>query len=205
MAKPLIPLRPTGFVTTLTAQEQSALTWYVLSGCSRRDAFLTFARPDFLISKASTASVEEYIKQFFARKEVKEYVDAYTNTINEVLHPEPIKKDAQEGTMEQRKARAKSQILEFAMDLVDNIDQASDKEMVLKIADKAGLLDQEEVVEELPRRYLPVVCSDCAYRQFCEENTEDMCNFCKYHQYGEENGIHFDKENMLNLEEYVRT
>lgn len=199
MPKAVIPIRPMDFVSPLTDPEQAALTWYVLSGCTKRDAYLTFARPDFQISKAK-ASVEDHIKQFFARKEVKEYVEAYTNTINKVLHPEPMQdKEKPKASLEERMARSRSKILEFAMDMVDRADTVSDPEMVMKIADKAGLLDVEEVAEEQPRRYLPESCSQCAYRQFCEENTEDMCPHCKYFQFGEDNGIHFDKENMLDI------
>lgn len=199
MAKALIPLRPENFVSTLSQPEQACLTWYVLSGCTRRDAYITFARPDFMVSKAK-ASVEDHIKQFFARNEVKEYVEAYTATINAVLHPKQETKEVtpKEST-EERKAKARAKLVEFAMSLADTVDTAADPELVLKIADKAGLLDMEETADEQPRRYLPESCSRCAYRQFCEENTEDMCPHCKYYQFGEDNGIHFVKEDMLNF------
>lgn len=172
MAKSFIPLRPNNFVSPLTQDEQSALTWYVLSGCSRRDAFITFARPDMLGSKAK-AAIDDYIKQFYARKEVKEYIDAYQKTLDEFLHPTPVKKKPV-GSLEERKAQAKTKLVEFAMSLADNIDQAEDPEFVLKMADKAGLLDGDEQVEEQPRRYLPVTCGECAYRKFVEENCEEV-------------------------------
>lgn len=170
MPKSLIPLRPEGFFSTLTQPEQSALTWFVISGCSRKDAFVTFARPDMLGSKAK-AAIDEYVKQFFARKEVKEYIDAYQKVLDGALHPKmtPVK---QSGSMEERKAKAKTKLVEFAMTLADNIEQADDPEFVLKVADKAGLLDGDEEVEEQPRRYLPVTCSSCEYRKFVEENCE---------------------------------
>ena len=64
--------------------------------------------------------------------------------------------------------------MEFAMSLADNIEQAEDPETVLKLMDKVGLLDGDEEAEELPRRYLPVTCSECAYRKFVEENCEEV-------------------------------
>lgn len=196
MAKSLIPLRPEGFVTTLTQPEQAALTWYVISGCSRKDAFIIFGRPDMLAAK-DKALIDDYVKQFFARKDVKEYLEAYQSSINSFLHPAPKSEEKTE-SLEERKAKARTKAMEFAMSLASNIEQAEDPEMVLKLMDKVGLLDSDEESEELPRRYLPATClSGCAYRMFCEENTEDMCQYCKYHRFGEENGIHYTKESIL--------
>lgn len=201
MPAPLIPLRPEGWVrTSLTQGEQSALTWYLLSRCTRKEAFIAFARPDLADAKNKTM-VDEYLRQFFARKDVREYLDAYTETINKFLHPEPVKAKPT-GTMEERKARAKAKATEFAMNMAENIEQADDPEYVLKLMDKVGLLEGEEEVVETPRRYLPVQCvRECAYRQFCEDNTVDMCRYCRYHAYGEENGIHYEKEHLLDIPE----
>ena len=199
MAKPLIPLRPDNFYTQLSQQEQSCLTWLVLSGCPRKEAYLTFAHPEFLTS-GSKASFETLMKEFFASKDAKAYLEAYQKTLDEFFHAKPVKSEPK-GSLEERKAKAKTKLVEFAMSLADNIDQATDPEFVLKVADKAGLLDGDEEVEEQPRRYLPVspCLTGCAYRMFCEENTEDMCQYCKYHRFGEENGIHYDKTEILNV------
>lgn len=165
-------MRPYGFASSLLQTEQTALTWLVLSGCSKKDAFLVFCRPDMLGSKAK-AAIDDYIRQFFARKEVKEYIEAYEKTLKEFLHPAPVKTEPT-ASLEERKAKAKTKLVEFAMSLADNIEQAEDPEFVLKMADKAGLLDGDEQVEEQPRRYLPVTCGECAYRQFVEENCEEV-------------------------------
>ena len=172
MHKSLIPLRPDGFISKLQQSEQTALTWFVLSGCSRRDAFITFCRPDMMASRAQ-AAIDEHIKQFYARKDVKEYIDAYEKTIDAVLHP-VAKKVMPVGSLEERKAKARTKAMEFAMSLADHIEDAEDPETVLKLMDKVGLLDGDEEVEEQPRRYLPVTCSECAYRKFVEENCEDV-------------------------------
>lgn len=172
MAGSLIPLRPQGFVSSLKQGEQTCLTWFVLSGCSRREAYLAFARPDFLLSGTKPV-VEASMKEFFASKDARDYLEAYQKTLDEFLHPKQVKSEPK-GTMEERKAKAKTKLVEFAMSLADNIEQASDPEFVLKVADKAGLLDGDEEVEEQPRRYLPVTCSECAYRKFVEENCEEI-------------------------------
>lgn len=195
MAKSLIPLRPEGFSSSLKQSDQAALTWYVLSGCSKRDAFVTFARPD-MMDKMTKAAVEDYARQFFSTKEAKDYIEAYKKTLDEFLHPKAESK-VETLSLEERKAKAKTRLVEFAMSLADNIEQADDPEFVLKMADKCNLLDGDEQVEEAPRRYLPSSCSSCSYRAFVEENAEWECPKCKYYQFGEKNGIHYEKENIL--------
>ena len=111
------------------------------------------------------------MKEFFASKDAKAYLEAYQKTLDEFLHAKPVKSEPK-GSLEERKAKAKTKLVEFAMSLADNIDQATDPEFVLKVADKAGLLDGDEEVEEQPRRYLPVTCGECEYRKFVEENCE---------------------------------
>lgn len=170
MAKNFIPLRPDDLVSKLPQTDQTALTWFVLSGCSKRDAFFAFSRPDMLASKAK-AAVDDYIKQFFASKDAKEYIEAYQRTLDAFLHPAPVKKE-QTGSMEERKAKAKAKAMEFAMDLADHIEEAEDPEYVVKLMDKLGMLGGDDEVEEQPRRYLPVTCNECEYRKFVEENCE---------------------------------
>lgn len=193
----LIPMRPKGLKFNLLQEEMDGLTYYILSGCPREVAFLKFVRPDFVGSKAQ-AAIKAAVTQFFAVKEVKDYIEAYKATIDELLNPKPGPRTPS-GNIEERKAKAKTKLVEFAMDLANNIDKAEDPEFVLKVADKAGLLDMGEEVEEVPRRYLPEICSRCRYRQFCEDNTVDMCQYCKYRQYGEENGIHYEPECQLDI------
>ena len=126
-----------------------------------------------MFSSRAKAAVDDHVKQFFARKEVKEYLEAYQKTLEEFVHPAPVK-EKQTGTMEERKAAAKAKAMEFAMSLADNIEQAEDPEFVMKLLDKVGILDSDEVVEEQPRRYIPVSCGECAYRKFVEENCEEV-------------------------------
>ena len=177
----LIPLRPKSGTFNLLQDEMDGLSYYVLSGCTREFAFLKFVRPDFVGSKAS-AAVKAAVTQFYSSKDVKDYIAAYKQTIEDLLSQK--QKTAQSsGSLEERKARAKTKLVEFAMSLADGIENASDPEFVLKMADKAGLLDGDEEAEELPRRYLPVTCSSCEYRKFVEENCERV-----------EDGTEFEEE-----------
>lgn len=200
----LIPMRPKGQKFNLTVEEMDGLTYFVLSGCQREVAFLKFIRPDFIASKTS-AAVKSAVSQFFANKEVKDYLEAYKKTIEDLLAEKDKPKPTNTGTLEERKAKAKTKAMEFAMSLADHIEEAQDPEFVMKMLDKVGILEGEEQVEEQPRRYLPRSCGSCAYRMFCEENTEDMCQYCKYHQFGEDNGIHYDKTEILDVPQHSGT
>lgn len=163
-------MRPEIIVSGLTQDEMSGLSYYVISGCNRKTAILLFVRPDMAASSSKPA-FEDWVKQFFARKEVKEYLEAYQKTLDAFLHPVAVKSEPT-ASLEERKAKAKAKAMEFAMSLADNIEQAEDPEVVLKLMDKVGLLDGDEEVEELPRRYLPVSCNSCEYRKFVEENCD---------------------------------
>lgn len=196
MATPLIPLRPQGYVSDLKPEQQLALSWFVLSKCTRKEAFVRFARPDLALSSSAPA-LDNHVKEFFASKSAKEYIEAYTKTIENFLHPAPAVESKAKGSMEERKARAKTKLVEFAMSLADNIENAGDPEFVLKIADKCNLLDGEEEVVESPRRYIPTQCDSCLYRAFVEDNAEWECPKCKYYQFGERNGLHYEKEKFL--------
>lgn len=169
----MIPMRPKSGIYNLLNEEMDGLTYYVLSDCPRAVAFLKFIRPDFIGKKAPTA-VKAAVSQFFATKEVKDYLDAYKKTIEDLLSEKDRPKPSSVGSIEERKAKAKTKLTEFAMRLAEDIEQADDPEAVLKIADKVGLLDQDDQAEEVPRRYLPVTCSGCAYRKFVEENCEEI-------------------------------
>lgn len=163
-------MRPKSGKFDLRPEEMDGLSYYVLSGCPREVAFLKFMRPDFIGSKAS-AAVKSAVTQFFSAKPAKDYLEAYKQTIEDLLSPKQAKAEPV-GNIEERKARAKTKLVEFAMSLADHIEDAEDPETVLKLADKVGLLDQEEHVDEQPRRYMPVTCGECAYRKFVEENCD---------------------------------
>ena len=170
--KPLIPMRPENFVSPLTQSEQTALTWCVLSGTSRRDSYLTFARPDLLGSK-SKAAVEEHIKQFYSRKEVKEYIEAYQKTMDAVLHPQ-LSEEKPSVSMEEKAKMSMAKVREFAIELANHIEEAEDPEYVIKLLDRLGMIGDGEKEEAKPQRFLGERCVECVYRKFVEENCEEV-------------------------------
>lgn len=167
-----IPLRPKNFSTSLSQPEQAALTWYVLSDATKKEAFITFARPDMLDTKAK-AAIDSYVTQFFAQKAAIDYIEAYKATLDEFIHPKPKPVEKDTVSLEEKKSKALTKLVEYVLAEADNIDTAEDPKSILDFANKIGLFDANEEIEEQPRRYLPVTCTDCAYKKFVEENCEE--------------------------------
>ena len=106
-----------------------------------------------------------------SQKEVKDYIAAYDETISEFLNP---KKETivDSVTVEEKKSKALTKLVEYVLSQANHIEDSDDPKAILDYANKIGIFDVGEKVEELPRRYLPVSCSGCEYRKFVEENCE---------------------------------
>lgn len=172
--KSLIPMRPAAFKSSLSDDEQNCLSYFVLSGCKREDAFACFVQPAL---RTSPPTLSKVTTQFFSSKDAKEYIDAYTQTLEAVMRPTP--KQNLEKTAEERKKdreMALNKLIDYVTEQAVNIESANEeeREQILKFADKLGLLGDGEEHIEAPRRYLPIMCSECAYRKFVEENCEEV-------------------------------
>lgn len=168
----LIPMRPKQGRFDLKQEEMDGLSFYVLSSCPRETAFLKFVRPDFISTKNTTV-VKAAVTQFFANKAVKDYIEAYKATIQELLTPpEKPKPKAPAGTLDEKKTKALTKLVEYVLAEAENIDSAEDPKAILDYANKIGLFDDANQTEERPRRYLPVTCDECAYKKFVEEECE---------------------------------
>lgn len=168
--KPLIPIRPVGAVK-LRANEQNCLAWYVISGCKAADAFCAFVRPDLV---ASPAVLDKASKQFFSTKEAMDFIEGYREVLEGVIHPEV--KPTTDLSPEQRRKRKEEAIqnlTDYVVEQAMDIQNADDKEDIIKFAEKLGLLGDGDEVPEAPRRYLPESCNACAYKKFIEENCQE--------------------------------
>lgn len=167
MAAPTIPMRPKGRKFDLKPEEMDCLSWIVLSGCPKDEAFLRFIRPDYIMSR-NTPAVKSAVKQFFAMAPVREYLEAYRETIssrNEESAPTRTPE-----TIDEKKTMALTKLVEYVLSEASNIQDAADPKTILDYANKIGLFDETEAAVEQPRRYLPVTCKECEYRKFVEEN-----------------------------------
>lgn len=197
MSKSKIPMRPKG-AFKLSANQQDAITWHIISGMSRAEVYQRFIRPDLETSKTA---LDKLSKMFFEDKEVRRYMEEYQATLNAFLDPqEKPKKELTEDEMKVRILKGLDKLKEFALNQADVIATLDEPGEVIKLWKSLGLFGDEEEVVEAPRRYLPVQClSECRYRAFVEQECEDLCIYCKYRAYANENGIHYKTENQLKI------
>ena len=134
--------------------------------------------------------------------EVKDYIYDYNNTLQELFsETKPVVQEESDEAWEEKKQQALRNLADKGYRLAENLDAEDvDIDLVVKVFDKLGWLDNEEVQVEQPRRYLPETChSSCRYRAFCEQECEDLCQYCKYKKFGEENGVHYESEKQLDM------
>lgn len=190
----LIPIKPLG-TYKLSVAEQNCLSWYVLSNCKKDEAFGAFVRPDLI---GNPTLLSQYCAQFFASQPALSYISAYEDTIYKMLHPERKKVEVlTKEEQDQRNAEAVKKIKDWVVSNADMIDTMEEPEELIKIMQRLGMFEDDTVVEESPRRYLPEMCSQCRYKSFVEEECEDDCQFCKYKKYANENGVEYKPERQL--------
>jgi hypothetical protein len=208
MAKFKIKIRPKGKFD-LSKEMQDCLTWYVLSGCRKEEAFCLFVRPDLSEQKSLLSSCA---RQLFASRPAVAYLRAYRSE----LGSEPLEDEqGEEGAVkeysakesEAKKARATKAIEQWAYSQAESIKDL-DKDAVtilLKALDQLGLFDDASKAVEKPRRYLPDLCqTQCRYRLFCEQHTADgdildECDYCKAKKFAVDNGFKYDAATLLDI------
>lgn len=197
-----LPTRPdTSTRYTLSEAERYALCVFCVFETTKLDVF-KLAHPEV----AGTKNVlKSRCDEFFASSDVVNFMREYRAMLDEadkaqVKSQEPKLQESDE-EWENKKQRALRNLAQKGYRLAENLDdEDADVEMVVKVFDKLGWLDNEEVQQEQPRRYLPETCrSSCRYRAFVEQECEDLCEYCKYKKYGEENGVHYESEKQLEM------
>lgn len=159
-----VPLRPAGKFN-LSQAEMNCLTWFVLSGCTQAEAYTIWVAPDM---KNSPKAAKQYSIQFFAIAEARNYITKYTETLNATSK-------AKEMTAEEREAKANKAIMQFTDKVVNTMTEVNtldDMDSVAKLADRLGILGDEDSTQEAPRRYLPMRCSQCPMKKFIDEQVE---------------------------------
>lgn len=194
MAKTDIPLRPKDKRRyDLTDREKDCIVWYVLSGCKKEDAYLIFVRPDLSISRQN---LKIATTQFFASADVRNFMSSYKYTLDGTGDA-----NSEDLTNEDREKRAGEAVQKFTDKIVERMsgdfESVDEMDAVAKLADRVGVLDDKEKIEEKPRRYLPETCSACSYRAFVESNIEqgnieNECDRCRTRKFAEEHGWKYD-------------
>lgn len=201
MAEKNIPLRPKNKRFHLEEREMNCLAWYVLSKCKKDEAYLIFVRPDLVVSKKNL-SIEA--SQFFSSAEARNFIAAYRNTLEgiSVDSAEQEEKLDRDKKVQAAKDNFTDTVVEMMGGDISSIEQL---DALSKVADRVGLLGEENKAEEKPRRYLVARCySECAYRLFVETGVKNGdiimdCDYCRTRKFAEEHGWKFDPTKNLDL------
>lgn len=198
-----IPMRPRKLKDYgLTEKEKDCVVWYVISGCMREDSYMCFVRPDLAISRPNLMKATN---QFFAAPSVRDFMSDYMRTLEKFIEGNDYGHEDVEESREERLEKAVNKFTDKVMDaMTGDIDDVTKMDTVAKLADRVGILGKNEEIEEKPRRYLPVTCSRCSYREFVENGIDsgdiyNECDSCRTRRYAEEHGWEYDsKTNIIN-------
>lgn len=212
-----IPMRPKDRASCsgLKDAEQEALSYYILSGCTKEHAYEIFVLSEF---RVSPAALKKRASMFFSGEPARRYMFAYKETLQaffDGMKPKAAQVNAKDAESDgkhvagvttfsaevtkERKAAAVQKIIDYVISEAGNIGSSEDPEMLVKIADKVGLFDDVEKAVEAPRRYLPETCRSCRFFQFCtsDDNVVDECPRCRYREYANANGVYYSHKDML--------
>lgn len=175
MARKRLPTRPdTSTRYTLSEAERYALCVFCVFETTKLDSF-KLAHPEVVGTKNVLKS---RCDEFFASSDVVNFMREYRAMLAEVdkaqvKSQEPKLQESDE-EWENKKQRALRNLAQKGYRLAEDLDsEDADVEMVVKVFDKLGWLDNDEVQQEQPRRYLPETCSQCRYKKWIEENCEE--------------------------------
>lgn len=153
-----VPLRPKSGNFRLKKEEMDCITWFVLSGCSKLEAFLLFVHPEL---RNSPKVAKEYANEFFASPTVISYQIAYNNTLEG--------RETDIDTLDVDPNRTLERFRQRVLSTMNDASGLEDMETAAKLGDRLGLFDNEESKAQPPQRYLAETCSKCMYKTLVDE------------------------------------
>ena len=201
----LIPRRPQCIESKLTVLDKNCIEYAVAFSAKNEEAFLLF-HPEYITSDGKLSNEgKRRCKDFFSYSKNKEYRDAYTAYLKEFLSGDKGKGETHLIEVdESRKDKALKSLLNQAMSMVESGDTLDPDtlKVLTEIFKKLGILKDEVEVQESPRRYIPLRCSECDYRSFVESyietgQIENSCLRCKALDLAKEHGFRYDPKTLL--------
>lgn len=167
-----LPIKPEGDDKwrDIPVDDRDCMNYHVAFDTTYEVAFKRFFPMYLGIDGNLSKAGKEACRQFFAYRKHKDYIEAYKRTLRDVIKRG---KDVPSG-IEVSGTRKERVMKKFANDVATSVETNTntDAEILKDQADllkKVGYLKEDEVKIEAPRRYLPVRCSDCAYKIFIDE------------------------------------
>ena len=168
----MIPLRPKGDFGQLSDIEKDALTWLVLTGRNKLEVYIEIARPEL----KKNPNAKKWAEQFYAVADVRNYVKAYKETLDDFFEKRKRKKERSHTSSEDREKMADEAMNTFKDNVIEALNVPTNDAEILKdhaqLAKISGLLKEEEMTQAAPTRYLPERCEACRYKQFIDEQVE---------------------------------
>lgn len=179
-------IRPDSIITQADAL---MLDVYILTGMKWADVWMLFkGKTGTKVSNSAKAS------QFLGLHDVKIYIEERCKQLNAYIDKKPeTKKDKPKNTEEDMEYIAHL-MFEYAKDPSNPVHFDALKAVFPKIMNYLGT----DAKQEPPKRYIAATCSNCRYRQFCEQECVDECEKCRYKEYANEHGVVYTPQNQLN-------
>lgn len=186
-----------------TKAEKDMMSYIVLYGCSNSAAYALFNRHLLDKNGKLNKAGQSECRMFFSHPNNIAYMDAMRTHL-EALTKGTVKTLSADAINDSRKDNALKNLLNQAMSLVEKGEDldADSLKTISEIFKKVGLLKDEVEVQESPRRYVPLRCSECDYRSFVESyietgQIENSCLRCKALDLANEHGFRYDPKTLL--------
>lgn len=213
MAEITLPRRPTNIDIKIPVADKNCIEYLVAFGATNEQAFLLF-HPEYLTpdGKLNQAG-KRACRDFFNYSKNKEYRDEYNITLQEFYkslskrnYRSKSSSDNDDADSEERKDNVLKELLNQAMLLVESgasLDPDTLK-TVVEIFKKLNLIKDEVEQMESPRRYIPIRCNECSYKQFVEQGVENQdieneCLRCRALKCAQEHGFIYDPTRLLEI------
>lgn len=176
-----LPLRPSNEKDfKIDKRAKDCIAYAVLTGCRNTVAFALFYPEHNDHTKADFFKLSDkgqrYCTQFFNNEEHKLYRASYETTLKAFIEGRGVVSEgrATGEISEERIDNALNSLLDKAMLLVEHKEDLDPDTLraVTDVFKKLGILKDEQIHDEVPRRYLPETCRECRYKVFVEEQIE---------------------------------
>lgn len=203
----LIPNRPIPDESKIPAADKDLIVYTIAFGVPNQKAFALW-HPEFLDNTGKLSKTGRLAcTQFFNYSKNREYADSYADYLKAFLGKrERNTKSESTGIIDDaRRDKARIALYNKVLNLIEGNDDLDPDTLKIAVdmAKKLSIVADEVEVQEEPRRYIPVLCSECAYCSCIESyiksgQMENVCLRCKALKIAKEYGFHYDPTKLLN-------
>lgn len=154
---------------TIPVLDKELIVYVVALGVPNEKAYARF-HPEFLDLNGKLSDIgKKQCRQFFSYARNREYMDAYKDTLEKMLSKDK-RPQVTEEMSESRKDKALKIFTNKVYDQMEQVENLQEMTDVATLGKAVKIFREEEEKVELPRRYLPETCNECAFKKFIEEN-----------------------------------